>query len=161
MSTNTEGETVRKGAIHHVLAQSYSVFFIGFLLGVIYDLVWPNMFFIGEWTLWVGGILIVLGSIFVQWAQKTSKSFNKRVAGRTPELLDFLRGPYRYTRGPTHFGLLCMLFGFGVLVNSLGMVIFSVLSYIVAKIFFLNKEEDLLEKKYGEVYQEYKNTVKR
>ncbi len=161
MTSQSSENQVRKGAIHHVLAQSYSVFFVGFLLGVIYDLIWPNMFFTGEWTLWIGGVLIVLGSIFVQWAQKTSKSFNKRVAGRTPELLDFLDGPYRFTRGPTHFGLLCMLFGFGVLVNSLGMVIFSIVSYVLSKIFFLNKEEELLEKKYGEVYREYKKRVTR
>lgn len=161
MTSQPSENQVKRGAIHHILAQSYSVFFAGFLLGVLYDLIFPNMFLNGEWTLWIGGILIVLGSIFVQWAQRTSKLFNKRIVGRSPELSDFLRGPYRITRGPTHFGLLCMLFGFGVLVNSLGMVIFSILSYIVAKIFFLNKEEELLEKKYGEVYQEYKKTVKR
>jgi protein-S-isoprenylcysteine O-methyltransferase Ste14 len=160
MSPQSPENHVKRGAIHHILARSYSVFFCGFLLGVLYDLFCPNMFFTGEWTIWIGGVLIVVGSYFVHWAQSTSQAFNKRVAGRSPELSDFMHGPYRYTRGPTHIGLFLMLFGFGILVNSLGLVIFSVVSYIVAKVFFLNKEEKLLHIKYGSVYEKYKKIVR-
>jgi len=45
-------------------------------------------------------------------------------------------------------------------INSLFGVILTILAHVVTKVFFLKKEEVILERKYGEVYTEYKKKVK-
>ena len=72
----------------------------------------------------------------------------------------FCNGPYRYTRIPTHFGLFFLMLDFGVIVNSLFIVILSVISFIIIKLTFIKKEEKILTEKYGTPYLEYKNSVK-
>ena len=70
-----------------------------------------------------------------------------------------MKGPYKYSRSPTHWGLSMLMFGFGITVNAFFIVITTIISYLVAKYTFLKKEEKLLARKYGEPYKEYKKSV--
>ena len=72
----------------------------------------------------------------------------------------FSRGPYRYTRNPTNFGLFLLMLSFGIIMNALFIIVFSVLSFIFNKFIFIKKEEEILAKKYGTPYLEYKKSVK-
>jgi protein-S-isoprenylcysteine O-methyltransferase Ste14 len=47
-----------------------------------------------------------------------------------------------------------------MLVNSFFVVLFALIAFFVSRLFFIKKEEQLLEKKYGAPYLEYKKTVK-
>ncbi len=72
----------------------------------------------------------------------------------------FLRGPYKYTRGPTHLGLFFLILGFSLATDTIFVFVFAFLALVITKFTFLDKQEKILEEKYGSHYTEYKKTVK-
>lgn len=145
-----------KHSVHKILAHSYAMHFILFLIGVTLDLVLGFKIFTGTIMAPAGGTLIILGSILILWAQYTS--YHLKIENVTKET--FCHGPYCYTRTPTNFGIFFMTLGFGMVVNAFFVILTSILSFIIAKFVFLDKEEKVLANKYGTPYLEYKKSVK-
>lgn len=149
----------KKGKIHIVLTYSYFMYLIAIILGLILDKVFGTTFdFRGFYIL--GFIFMLLGSALVYWAQKTTNCTKKELLTGAKKERDFERGPYKYSRNPTHIGLSLLTLGFGLLAGSLSVVFLMIFVYIIAKKVFLSHEEDLLEKKYGQAYCEYKEKVR-
>jgi protein-S-isoprenylcysteine O-methyltransferase Ste14 len=105
----------------------------------------------------IGFIILILATLLILWAQKTSRDLRKV---QPVKMEHFCRGPYCYTRSPTHFGLLFLMLGFGTIVNSFFIVICTFAAFIITRFVFLDKEEKILEEKYGTPYLEYKKKVK-
>jgi protein-S-isoprenylcysteine O-methyltransferase Ste14 len=148
-------ELSQKTKIHNVLAHSYSTYFFLFLIGLFLDLFFPIRVFGSEWN-YLGATLIIFASLLIFWAQHTSRHYKK---GEVEKEI-FYDGPYRFSRGPTHWGLFLLILGFGILVNGFFISLLSVVSMILGKTVFLPKEEALLEEKYGTPYLAYKKSVK-
>ena len=146
-----------KESVHQILAQSYSVFFLVFLLGIILDLLWPIRIIPKYIFNPAGIILIIAGPLLIMWAQHTSGSFIKKHPKPTAE--DFKSGPYAFTRGPTHAGITMLLVGFGFIMNSPYLIALSLVASVVSRRIFLRKQENLLSKVYGEEYEQYKREV--
>lgn len=145
--------------VHFLLSHSYLVFLFSVILGVIFDIFIPFNLFLNISSQSIGVGLIFIGSIIVYWAQNTSGSY-KEGDPKFENKSFFYRGPYKFTRNPTHFGLLIMTLGLALLINSLFSIIFTLIAHILTKFFFVKKQEKILENKYGEVYLEYKRKVK-
>jgi protein-S-isoprenylcysteine O-methyltransferase Ste14 len=150
-------EEVKKYQIHKVLAHSYSFYFLSFLLGIILDFYEPTHLPKIPWAVYFGFLFLISGPLIIYWAQHTSRNLKK---GETMSADTFFKGPYKYTRGPTHLGIALMLVGFGMTVNAFFVVVLSLLAAIITRFTFLRKEEEILEKKYGDPYMEYKKKVK-
>ena len=142
--------------VHHVLARSYSSYLLFFIIGVLLEFVFPIHIFKGEEVVEIGIMILIFASILILWAQNTSRHLNQE--NITKET--FLGGPYSFTRSPTHWGLFFLIFGFGIMMNSLFIILFAIISIFVAKLFFLRREEKLLADKYGNPYMEYKKIVR-
>lgn len=151
--------TYRKGQTHFVLVHSYIIFLFAVILGILFDLLLKKKIFSDNLYQYVGFAMLVFSSIIIYWAQSTSSNYKKRV-GKENYRSHFEHGPYKYLRSPTHFGLFIMTLGLSLIINSLFSVLFTLIAYIISKFFFLKKEEEILEDKYGEVYTEYKKKVK-
>lgn len=145
-----------KNHVHQILARSYVVCFLLFLLGIFLDLIFHFKTFDSPVMIPIGSILIFLASLLILWAQKTSRNLNKE--NLTKET--FYKGPYRFTRIPTHLGLFVLMLGFGILSNATFIALFSIIFFIFNKNYFLKKQEMILEKKYGAPYLEYKKLVR-
>lgn len=146
----------QKHSVHKVLAHSYSMYFILFLISITLDIVFKMKVFTSPIMMPIGIVLLILGSILIFWAQYTSNHFKKdNITKET-----FCRGPYCYTRTPTNFGLLFLILGFGIVINAFFVIIFSFISFVIGKFVFLDKEEKILADKYGSPYLEYKKSVK-
>ena len=144
-----------KDKVHKILAQSYFFYFVLFIIGVIFDYIFPMKIFQNPTVNSLGIILMIIATLLILWAQRTSRNLNiENLTKRT-----FMKGPYKYSRSPTHWGLSMLMFGFGITVNAFFIVITTIISYLVAKYTFLKKEEKLLARKYGEPYKEYKKSV--
>ncbi len=150
-------EEIKSYQVHKVLAHSYSFYFLSFLLGIILDFYKPMHLPKFPWAIYIGFFFLIAGPLLIYWAQHTSRNLKK---GEVMSAEIFLKGPYCYTRGPTHLGIALMLIGFGMVVNAFYVVVFTLIAAIVTKFIFLDKEEEILEKKYGEPYKEYKKKVK-
>jgi len=144
-------------AVHKVLAHSYSFYFLLLLLGVFLDVVFSLKIFSNPIAMPVGFIFLILATIMILWAQKTGRDFRKIAEVKAEH---FCRGPYCYTRNPTHWGLLFMMLGFGIIANAVFVVLFTLIYFFVAKFIFLSKEEKILAEKYGSPYLEYKKLVR-
>ena len=153
----TQHNKQHKNKVHHVLAHSYVVYFIFLLVSVYLDSIFKIRIFTNSMALPIGVFFLVLASILIIWAQKTGHNFTK-VEEKKAE--HFFHGPYRYSRIPTHFGLLLLILGFGIINNSFFVVVSTVVSFIIAKIVFIKKHDKILAEKYGEAYAEYKKLVK-
>src|SRR5882672_7457471 len=87
--------------VHKVLAHSYTVYFVLFLVGVCLDFIFRFKIFTDSVMVPAGAVILLLATILIIWAQKTSRNLNvENVSNET-----FYKGPYRYTRSPTHWGL--------------------------------------------------------
>ena len=152
-----EKEQKKEETVHNILAYSYFNYFTGFVLGLLIDLFF-KLRIIPQYLTYLGLPIMILASLLILWAQKTSSKLKK--TKETVNVEDFKNGPYRFSRSPTNIGLMFLILGFGVLTNSIILVatiiIFSVISHKV----FIQKEEQILEKMYGEQYSLYKKSVK-
>ena len=149
----------KKESIHDILAQSYSIFFFGLILGMLADLILPIRIIPKYIIVPVGFLLLVLAPFLIFWAQYSSRQFRHKK--KNLKLNDFKIGPYSFTRSPTHAGITMLLIGFGFLTNSIYIIVFSIVACIISRHIFLKKEEQNLEKKYGEEYQNYKTQVSK
>ena len=143
-------------SVHHILAHSYSFYFLLFLVSLFLDLAFPIRIWNGDAYNVFGFVFLFFATVIIIWAQKTSRGLSK-----IPEvkLEHFCRGPYCYTRSPTHWGLFFLLLGFGIIANAFFVVMATLIAMVVAKMVFLRKEERLMVQKY-DAYAEYKKKVK-
>ena len=151
-----ENNNSHKNKVHRILAHSYTFFLIVFLFSLFLHFIFPIKFLAQSNIIWVGVILLVLATILIIWAQKASRHLGKEIISQET----FTHGPYCYTRTPTHWGLLLLVLGFGIIANSLLVIVFTVISFFIAKIVFIKREEKILAEKYGAAYLEYKKSVK-
>lgn len=146
----------KKYSVHRVLAHSYLFYFGAFLLGISLDFFFPIRLLDQTTSVYMGLIFLCLGTFLVMWAQSTSRDLD--VSNVTKDT--FSHGPYSYTRTPTSWGLFLLILGFGIMVNAFFIMLLTVISFLVTKFVFLSKQEEMLAKKYGEPYLEYKKSVK-
>ena len=156
MQGQEKHEQYHKKHVHRVLAHSYIVYFIFFLIGVWLDLVFHFKIFTDSIMVILGTILLILGTVLIFWAQRISRDLHNGEINKQA----FYRGPYRYTRSPTHFGLFLLILGFGIISNAVFVILSTLLAFLVTRFVFLDKHEKMLEEKYGEHYTEYKKLVK-
>jgi len=152
---NILGANLHKDKVHKILAHSYLVYFLFFIIGIFLDLVFKIKISNFSFSAPVGVFLIILATLLIFWAQNTSRNLEKE--NITKET--FCKGPYGFTRSPTHWGLFLLILGFGITINAFFVIIFAVISFLVTRFIYLRKEEEILEKKYGTPYAEYKKIV--
>lgn len=147
--------------VHTVLGHSYLVYFATLLIGLLIDTKWAVRFD-APLLIPVGFVLLFVGPALILWAQYVSHMLAVKQVTENPKTQthDFLRGPYTITRSPTHLGLFIMIIGLGFLFNSISIVVTTIVAFVLTKVFFLSKEESLLEERYGAEYKEYKKQVK-
>ena len=149
-------ETPRSGLIHSVLAYSYGVYFIGLLIGILIDVLSP-VYMEASYLDELGFTFLILGTLLIYWAQSTSRGLGKKVRETGgPSHTHFRKGPYIFSRSPTHLGLAILTIGFGLLASAFSVIVTSALSYLITMTIFIRREEALLEEKYGESYRKYK-----
>jgi protein-S-isoprenylcysteine O-methyltransferase Ste14 len=153
----SENKNIPKYSVHKVLAHSYTMYFVLFLVGVALDLVFGFKIFRSSVMVPGGFFFLVLATVIILWAQKAGRDLGKVKEVKSEH---FCRGPYCYTRSPTHWGLFLMMLGFGIMANAVFVILSTLFSFIIAKFVFLGKEEAILEEKYGAPYLEYKKLVK-
>jgi len=149
----------KRGMVHFILFHSYLIFFIAIVLGVILDTFLKDKMFSGNIYSYIGFTMVMIGSIIIYWAQKTSSNYKQKTK-KNESMSQFEFGPYKYLRHPTHLGLLIMTFGFSLMINSFFGIILVILAYIYTRLFSIKKQEKILEKKHGEIYSSYKKKVK-
>jgi protein-S-isoprenylcysteine O-methyltransferase Ste14 len=148
-----------KNKVHRILAQGYFFYFFCFIVGVYLNIIFNIPIFKSPLVAPLGFVVLFLATILIVWAQRTTRNFKKDEAHKISKQT-FRKGPYRYIKNPTHFGLFLAILGFGIVINSFFIVLFALILFIFGKFMFLDKQDKILADKYGAPYLEYRKSVK-
>ena len=72
-----------------------------------------------------------------------------------------VRGLYRNVRNPMYVAVVTILLGEAIFFRSSAVLMEAAIFFIFANLFILLYEEPALQRKFGEPYEEYKQTVRR
>jgi protein-S-isoprenylcysteine O-methyltransferase Ste14 len=110
---------------------------------------------------WAGISVIALGLALGAWAIATLRQAGTRVETTKPTTTIVTRGPYRLTRNPIYLGMLAILIGLAIALNTAWLLVASVPFYLVIRFGVITREEAYLERKFGNTYRSYKSRVRR
>lgn len=111
-------------------------------------------------SLIVGIPLVMVGVVLCGWCVLHFKRAAGTPVPMNPPTELVAKGPYLWTRNPMLTGVFSGLFGIGILLHSVGMVVFSIPAYILLHVIELKYvEEPELEQRFGRSYSKYKREV--
>ncbi len=131
------------------------------VMGISAGIIWPvNMF--SPWAqAFFGPLIMVTGFLLKLWAVREFRQSGTCVPAHKPTTRLVTTGPYRYTRNPMFISSSVFLFGLGVLVDSLWLILMLVPLIIYIHTRFVRREEAFLRMKFGDAYQAYALRVRR
>ncbi len=144
---------------HAILTESYMVYVVLLIPSMIITSFYPTAHSLLG-LLPLGIFLLFIAPIIIYWAQQSSQHFRdkKNINELTPS--DFMHGPYRFVRFPTHLGLFLLMVGLSIVMGSFIIFCAALLAQLISHIAFLPNEDRLLVEKYGNPYSEYKKVVR-
>ncbi len=98
----------------------------------------------------IGGLNLCLGALLVIGGVQR-RDVRKWVAGFNEMMLS---GPFRYVRRPVYSGVLFMLFGAGLLLNMVGLLLTSFLWAVTVSLYCRAEDRRMMERM-GPAYQKY------
>jgi protein-S-isoprenylcysteine O-methyltransferase Ste14 len=135
---------------------------VAFAAGLVLDWLYPLPFVPAQAPRrWLGGAIFALGFALAAWALATLRAAGTRVETVQPTTAIVTGGPYRFTRNPIYVGMFLGLIGLAVGFDSLWIVVALVPFYLVIRYGVVAREEAYLERKFGNVYRDYKSRVGR
>lgn len=104
----------------------------------------------------VGILITMIGSLFASWARIYMGKFwaPANTGHKDYQTKLHTEGPFKYSRNPIYAGLLVAAFGFFLALNSYLIITVGLIYWYFNK--SIQTEEPLLEKHFGESYQNYK-----
>jgi protein-S-isoprenylcysteine O-methyltransferase Ste14 len=108
------------------------------------------------------GLLIILIGFTIRWMAiiQLKKAFTVDVAIGTEQKLK-TNGMYKYIRHPSYLGLLLIMIGFSICMNTIRSVIIIAIPMLLVLLYRISVEEEALIDAFGESYTSYKNRTKK
>ena len=113
------------------------------------------------WYQVIGLIVVALGAGVCSFA---AALFQARETTRKPwgEPTQFVvQPPYTWTRNPMYFGVVTMLLGFAIFFSSIAMLLAPAVFFAVIDRMVIPREEETMERHFGQDYVAYKDRVRR
>src|SRR5215468_2905071 len=109
----------------------------------------------------VAWLLLALGFLVRVWATIYFYAHNMRVISLKPQKALITSGPYRFSRNPLYLGgNVFIFFGAALLLGS-PTALFATAIHLPLIDRFIRREEEQLERRFGEDWQSYKKRVRR
>jgi protein-S-isoprenylcysteine O-methyltransferase Ste14 len=108
-----------------------------------------------------GLFFIFLSIVIIYLAVKQFTNIEEDPNPTTSSKSIIAAGIYNWTRNPMYLGLVIFQFGLGCAFISSEIISFSLLTLTIFNYFVVKREEEYLEKKFGDTYLVYKKRVRR
>lgn len=132
-----------------------------FLAGLGLDWLRPVPFLPQSIQYALGGALIALALALAVSAIVCFSRAGTNVPTRRPATALVAAGPYRFSRNPIYVGMIALLLGAGVMVDSVWIVALAVPFALVLRYGVIAREERYLEAKFADSYRAYRARVRR
>ena len=110
---------------------------------------------------WVGGAVFAIAFALAAWAIATITRAGSNVPTNMPTTTIVDTGPYRFARNPIYLGMFLGLVGLAIAFDSLWLLVALVPFALVIRYGVVAREEDYLERKFGDAYRRYRPPVRR
>ena len=108
-----------------------------------------------------GGGCLALAVFLAGWALRDFARTDQRPEPWTPSPTLLVRGPYRFTRNPLYLALSLGQIGVGLVVSSVGVLLFVPVSMVFVYLLVIRFEEAYLDRRFGEAYRTYCASTRR
>jgi protein-S-isoprenylcysteine O-methyltransferase Ste14 len=122
---------------------------------------WPLPLLGHAVALWVGVSAIVLGLAIAIAGRRALQAAATNVDPMRPTTAIVTSGPYRFSRNPLYAALTLLYLGLTLVFNTLWGFVVLVPLVITMHCGVVLREERYLERKFGEVYRQYRSKVRR
>ncbi len=132
------------------------------LAGLILHSVWPAEIPLAAGLAWIA-VPMCMGLGFAILALSFREFARARTSVRPDRGAHALirTGPFRYSRNPLYLAVNLLIVGIGAWVNSLWILVMLIPLFLVMSRAVIAREERYLEHKFGQVYLDYKGSVRR
>lgn len=121
----------------------------------------PVPFLPSAWTFPVGAGIVALSWAFFAWAVLTMLRGGASVPTHTGTEAIVEHGPFKISRNPIYVSMVLLLIGIGCWANSVWFLLFAVVHAVALHYGVIVREEQYLERKFGDAYLGYKGRVRR
>jgi protein-S-isoprenylcysteine O-methyltransferase Ste14 len=109
----------------------------------------------------LSGIPVIISGIFLNlWTDRLFKNFNTTVKPFEESAALIIEGPFRFSRNPMYLGMALILLGLFVLLGTLSPFLVIPVFLTLMHYKFITAEEEVLEKRFGNQFLEYKSRVR-
>ena len=135
---------------------------LSFLLaGLALDWLRPAPFLPAAVQYAVGAAVIVVSFAFALPALLSFRRAGTNVPTTRPTTALVTTGPYRFSRNPIYVGMILLLLGIGITIDSPWLIGAIVPFALVLRYGVIAREERYLEAKFGQAYREFRARVRR
>jgi protein-S-isoprenylcysteine O-methyltransferase Ste14 len=110
---------------------------------------------------WLGAVVFVLALALFAWSIVTITSAGSSVPTNRPTTTVVESGPYQFTRNPIYLSMALSLIGLAMVFDNLWLLLMLAAFALVIRYGVVAREEAYLERKFGDVYRDYRSRVRR
>ncbi len=137
-----------------------TIYFLSILAGLLLQWIVPIKLF-SPFLIIVGLLLIASGVFINVWSDRLFSHAETAVNPDTPPTTLVTTGIYQYTRNPMYLGLTLLQIGIALVLNNFWLIITLLPTLTIMTYKVIHKEEAFLEATFGQMYLDYKATVRR
>ncbi len=138
-------------------------FVLAVVVGVLAHVLWEPFRFFPEF--WIGHAagwpFIVAATVLIAWAQRTMAGAGESSNVYKPNGAIVSTGPFAFTRNPMYLSMTLLYAGIAFLVNTAWPLVLLPAVLMVVHYGVIRREERYLERKFGDVYRQYRARVRR
>jgi protein-S-isoprenylcysteine O-methyltransferase Ste14 len=134
------------------------------ILGLLLRWAWPLPLVAESYRHPVRLVGIALGVLWLAlaiWSVRTFRKAGTSPNPTAPSKAIATDGPYRFTRNPMYVGMMCLMIGLALTLNSVALLLTAVVAWFLLRYAVIAPEERYLEAKFGQAYTDYKARVRR
>jgi len=145
-----------------VIAPPPLIFAGSLLIGLLLHKRFPARFLPrGGTRVLTGGLLVTIAALLVRQAFGEMQRAHTSPNPHEPVTTIVVDGPYRFTRNPIYLAFTLFYAGIAVIANSLWTMLLLPLVLLIMRQGVIEREERYLERKFGDTYLRYKESVRR
>ena len=137
------------------------IYLVGFVLGLLLERAFPVLVLPKTLSRVAAVLCIALSAILTVWSIGLFRWARTSFIPIKPATALVISGPYKFTRNPMYFGLVCLYLGLALWFGVFWAVILLPAVIVLVQHYVIAREEQYLERKFGQEYLRYKAGVRR